>query len=247
MTRLHERLLRPVRFRPGSGGACHAHFRESHHSILHTMIACVSSVFAGDWPAGWVQLPARGRPGPARGGPPPLHSATGQMGRRRFLVAGTGSAGAVLLRGPSLKALFGGSSAKARTAAGTPATIGQWTAPFDLKLVSIHAVVLHTGRFCFSRGRTRRSGATPAVGPGVRLAHRREPDLPARYLLRGHDRALGRPGVHRGRPLLPGSLRNTAWPIRRSSIRHPMPGPRGRPCPRRAGTRRPRSSGTARS
>jgi Galactose oxidase-like, Early set domain/Galactose oxidase, central domain len=67
------------------------------------------------------------------------------MGRRQFLVAGTaGAAGAVLLGSPSLAALLSGSSVKARTAA-TPATAGQWTAPFQLGLVSIHAVVLHTG------------------------------------------------------------------------------------------------------
>ncbi len=59
------------------------------------------------------------------------------MGRRRFLLAGTGTAAAVLFGGPLLKS---------RAATGTPATIGQWTAPFDLKLVSIHAVVLHTGQ-----------------------------------------------------------------------------------------------------
>jgi galactose oxidase len=65
------------------------------------------------------------------------------MDRRRFLLAGT--AGAVLLTDPSLTALLTGPSVKARTVAATPATAGQWTAPFNLTLVSIHAVVLHTG------------------------------------------------------------------------------------------------------
>ena len=64
------------------------------------------------------------------------------MGRRQFLVAGT--AGAVLFSGPSLTALLTGPSVKGRAAA-TPATSGSWTAPFNLGLVSIHAVVLHTG------------------------------------------------------------------------------------------------------
>jgi hypothetical protein len=68
------------------------------------------------------------------------------MGRRQLLVAGTaGTAGAVLLSSPSMTALLSGSSVKARTAAATAATAGQWTAPFRLGLVSIHAVVLHTG------------------------------------------------------------------------------------------------------
>jgi galactose oxidase len=68
------------------------------------------------------------------------------MGRRQFLVAGTaGTAGAVLLSGPSMAALLTGPSVKSRTAAATQATAGQWTAPFTLGLVSIHAVVLHTG------------------------------------------------------------------------------------------------------
>jgi hypothetical protein len=67
------------------------------------------------------------------------------MGRRQFLAAGTvGTAGAVLLGNPSMTALLSGSSVRARTAA-APATAGQWTAPFALGLVAIHAVVLHTG------------------------------------------------------------------------------------------------------
>jgi len=78
--------------------------------------------------------------------PPPAGGATGQIDRRKFLLAGTaGSAGAVLFSSPSLAALLTGPSVKARTAAATPATAGQWTAPFDLTLVSIHAVVLRTG------------------------------------------------------------------------------------------------------
>jgi Galactose oxidase-like, Early set domain/Glyoxal oxidase N-terminus len=77
--------------------------------------------------------------------PPPAVGATGQMDRRNFLLAGTaGTAGAVLLGGRSLAPLLSGSSVTARVAA-TPATAGQWTATFNLTLVSIHAVVLHTG------------------------------------------------------------------------------------------------------
>ena len=83
--------------------------------------------------------------GPAEGSAPPTAGATGQMDRRQFLVAGTaGTAGAVLLSGPSMTALLSGASVKARTAA-TAATAGSWTAPFKLGLVSIHASVLHTG------------------------------------------------------------------------------------------------------
>jgi galactose oxidase len=68
------------------------------------------------------------------------------MDRRQFLVAGTaGTAGAVLLSGPSMTALLTGAPANGRAAAATPATAGQWTAPFALTLVSIHAAVLHTG------------------------------------------------------------------------------------------------------
>jgi Domain of unknown function (DUF1929)/Glyoxal oxidase N-terminus len=75
------------------------------------------------------------------------------MDRRKFLVAGTaGAAGAVLFSDPSLTALLTGPSVKGRPAAAPPATAGQWTAPFDLTLVSIHAVVLRTGNvLLFSR------------------------------------------------------------------------------------------------
>ena len=85
--------------------------------------------------------------------PSPAAGVTGQMDRRKFLVAGTaGAAGAVLFSGPSLTALLTGPSVKGRTAAATPATAGQWTAPFNLTLVSIHAVVLRTGNvLLFSR------------------------------------------------------------------------------------------------
>src|SRR6201986_5535994 len=58
----------------------------------------------------------------------------GQLGRRPFLIAGGGAAG-----------LFGGSSARARPVAADPAATGSWTRPFSLTLVSIHAVMLHTG------------------------------------------------------------------------------------------------------
>src|SRR5262252_2916090 len=97
-----------------------------------------------------TRSPAGDRPpptaGPAGDLPPPTAGVTGQIGRRQFLVAGTaGTAGAVLLGSPSLTPLLSGSSVKARTAAATPATSGSWTAPFNLGLVSIHAVVLHTG------------------------------------------------------------------------------------------------------
>src|SRR4029077_1923077 len=34
---------------------------------------------------------------------------------------------------------------RTRETATNPAAIGSWTAPFDLTLVSIHAVILHTG------------------------------------------------------------------------------------------------------
>jgi len=84
--------------------------------------------------------------GPAGDGPTPTAGTTGQLDRRRFLVAGTaGTAGAVLLGGPSTTGLLRGSPVKARTTVTAPATAGQWTAPFKLGLVSIHAVVLRTG------------------------------------------------------------------------------------------------------
>ena len=74
---------------------------------------------------------------------PSSTGATGQINRRKFLLAGT--AGAALLGGPLGAALLSGSSQRARASAATPATSGQWTAPFALTLVSIHATVLHTG------------------------------------------------------------------------------------------------------
>jgi len=68
----------------------------------------------------------------------------GQLDRRTFLLAGTTSA--VLVGGPSLTALLGGPTPKLQAAATDPAVTGQWTAPFNLGLVSIHAVLLHTGQ-----------------------------------------------------------------------------------------------------
>jgi len=59
----------------------------------------------------------------------------GHLGRRQFLIAGGTAA-----------ALFGGSSVRGRPAAANPAVTGSWTKPFNLTLVSIHAVMLHTGR-----------------------------------------------------------------------------------------------------
>jgi hypothetical protein len=66
------------------------------------------------------------------------------MDRRGFLLAGTVTA--AVLGGSSLDSLLGGPAPRARGARADPATTGQWTAPFDLKLVSIHAVLLHTGQ-----------------------------------------------------------------------------------------------------
>jgi galactose oxidase len=70
--------------------------------------------------------------------PFPAADSTGQMGRRQFLRAG--AAGAILCSHSSLPRLLGDPSAKARAA-----TVGHWAPPFNLTLVSIHAVVLHTG------------------------------------------------------------------------------------------------------
>ncbi len=58
----------------------------------------------------------------------------GQLGRRQFLIAGGAAA-----------VLFGASSTRARPVAADPAVTGSWTGPFGLTLVSIHAVMLHTG------------------------------------------------------------------------------------------------------
>ena len=56
------------------------------------------------------------------------------MSRRQFLVAGGATA-----------VTLGGSAARARAVAADPAVTGSWTKPFNLTLVSIHAVLLHTG------------------------------------------------------------------------------------------------------
>src|SRR5580704_6033058 len=56
----------------------------------------------------------------------------GSMDRRRFLATGGTAA-----------ALLGGFPA--RLLAADPAVTGSWTAPFNLGLVSIHAILLHTG------------------------------------------------------------------------------------------------------
>src|SRR5262249_7352181 len=66
-----------------------------------------------------------------------------QIGRRRFLIAGTATA--ALLGAPLPKPLFSGPRLL-RLPEADPAVAGRWTAPFDLGLVSIHAVLLHTGK-----------------------------------------------------------------------------------------------------
>jgi hypothetical protein len=75
---------------------------------------------------------------------PPSPGTTGQLDRRSFLIAGT--AAAALADGPSLKGLLGGSAPRRRPASADASVAGQWTAPFNLGLVSIHAVLLHTGQ-----------------------------------------------------------------------------------------------------
>jgi hypothetical protein len=73
-----------------------------------------------------------------------------ELDRRRFLVAG--SAVGALVGGPSVRSLIGGllrhrgRSGPARETPANPAATGSWTAPFNLTLVSIHAVMLHTGK-----------------------------------------------------------------------------------------------------
>jgi hypothetical protein len=56
------------------------------------------------------------------------------VSRRQFLVAGGATA-----------VMLGGAAARAQSAAADPAVTGSWTKPFNLTLVSIHAVMLHTG------------------------------------------------------------------------------------------------------
>jgi hypothetical protein len=80
----------------------------------------------------------------------PGQTAGGLLGRRRFLVAG--GAAAALMGGRLARPLIGGParhsgrSRRAREMAADPAASGSWTAPFNLTLVSIHAVMLHTGK-----------------------------------------------------------------------------------------------------
>ena len=81
-----------------------------------------------------------------KAGPPPDHDIR-QMGRRKFLLAGTATAALI---GVPLKGLLGDSrpTAHAATAGVTadPSLVGEWTAPINLGLISIHAVMLHTGQ-----------------------------------------------------------------------------------------------------
>jgi hypothetical protein len=89
------------------------------------------------------------------------HEPAGQIGRRKFLLAGTATA--ALIGAPSLKGLLGSSPAKRRTAKASSAGTGSWTAPFNLGLISIHAVVLHTGDvllFSYPENNTVGSAAT---------------------------------------------------------------------------------------
>ena len=86
---------------------------------------------------------------PARGKQTATEPTGGHLGRRQFLVAG--GAAAALVGGSSARSLFGAPAARTAAAprraraAADPAATGSWTAPFSLTLVSIHAVVLHTG------------------------------------------------------------------------------------------------------
>jgi len=88
----------------------------------------------------------------------PGQAAAGQLGRRRFLAAGGAAAALIgapsarsLIGAPSARSLIGAPSRRAGRLGPTPKTginraaIGSWTAPFNLGLVSIHAVMLHTG------------------------------------------------------------------------------------------------------
>jgi hypothetical protein len=77
-------------------------------------------------------------------------TAAKRLSRRRFLVAG-GTA-AALIGGSPARSLTGAPtqqsdrSGRASEMASNPAVTGSWTAPFNLTLVSIHAVMLHTGK-----------------------------------------------------------------------------------------------------
>jgi hypothetical protein len=77
-------------------------------------------------------------------------TAARQLSRRRFLVGG--GAAAALIGGPLAGSLVGaparhtGRSGRPSEMASNPAVTGSWTAPFNLTLVSIHAVMLHTGK-----------------------------------------------------------------------------------------------------
>ena len=67
------------------------------------------------------------------------------MGRRRFLAAG-GTATALLGGFPARLLAAAPRTGRAARVAADPAVTGSWTAPFNLTLVSIHAVLLHTGK-----------------------------------------------------------------------------------------------------
>jgi galactose oxidase-like protein/Kelch motif protein len=66
------------------------------------------------------------------------------MDRRGFLLAG--SAAVALAGATSLKGLLRNSSPKGLLQTADPTVSGQWTAPFNLTMVAIHAVMLHTGQ-----------------------------------------------------------------------------------------------------
>jgi galactose oxidase len=96
-------------------------------------------------PAGRPESAARSAAAdPAKDIELPPASADGRIGRRRFLLAG--SAAVALAGTGSLKGLLRRPSPKAAAPPADPTVAGQWTAPFDLTLISIHAVMLHTGK-----------------------------------------------------------------------------------------------------
>ena len=141
-------------------------------------------------------------------GPPPDHTIR-QMGRRKFLLAGTATAALI---GVPLKGLLGGSRPTAHAATvglnGRPVGRREWTAPINRGLISIHAVMLHTGQvLLFSYPQNTVGSAASLWDPGsgsltnVSLTYQRD------VFCAGMERAAGRPRIHGWRARVPGRIR----------------------------------------
>jgi hypothetical protein len=157
-----------------------------------------------------------------------------QLSRRQFLIAGGGAA-----------VLFGASSVPARSAAADPAVTGSWTRPFALTLVSIHAVMLHTGSVLLFSWPNKSVGSdavlwNPVSGKITNIALSYQRDIFCSGMSVLPDGRVFIAGGHLYQGVFGGGVANTTIfdPVANSWTEGPLMS--------EPGTRRPRNSATAR-